>query len=654
MEVGLKSRHFLAVLCLAARLWGGSDWPPIPAEVWAIKAGPKGAVVLEERLRFQAREMETIYRVRIFSEEGRGAAALPDLPKNAQGIKGRTAYPDGREITFDSRKDFAERKVEAGGRDYSQVHMVAPGVTSDCVIEVRWRERSDGYLSGLPKRLTDGLYGIWTLGNAYPTQVITVEIAKHFPLAYFVAGGRVGRAEEAERDGFRIITYRNLPAMESIPYAIPPTNGFPRMEIFWQPDDLNRAVHQGNDGYWTKAFEQVYKGDYEDSVDTGGAFRKLSADLVQGLPEAPQACAKELLKRLETRIKNVSVPTAQEKATLPKDFWTDYEYKRLDKAAASGMASSRGMRLLYYHLLKAAGIRPKIAKLVDREQSLFNYNHLNAWQFHHDIIGIAEPGKDDLWVDPSNRYASPGVIHPDYQAVPILVFDPQGAKNWKPVMGVLPASKPAFNTRSYAYELHLGEDSDQFEVRAQFGGYPEYSERFRYLSHEAADQSRLLKEAFEKHGKNLVISKALVLDAANPAKPISWEVGGSLERESGRRREVLPFPGMPWPLWVPDKLDVPRSVPIVLPYLMSQVAVSTFEVPHGYRFDPPNELRYGNPFGTVVWTTTYDAQTRKVTIQLSAEVVSITQGSGHWPAFREFLGWIQEACGRTVVLTREG
>jgi len=654
----LKSRHSLAALCLTfcawAHAWAGSDWPAIPADVWAIKAGPKGAVVLEERLRFQLREVETVYRVRIFSEEGRGAAALPDLPREVLGIKGRTVYPDGREITFDSRKDFAERKVEAGGRDYSQVHMVAPGVTSDCVIEVRWRERSDGYLSGLPRRLSNGLYGVWTLGSAYPTQVAAVEIVKRFPLAFFVTGGRVGKAEDTERDGFRVLTYRNLPAMESIPYAIAPTNGFPRLEIFWQPDDLNRAVNQGNDSFWTEAFERIYKSDYEESVDTGGAFRRLSADLVKGLPEAPQARAKELLGRLEARIKNVSIPTAQEKTALPKDFWEDYEYKRLDKAAASGMASSRGMRLLYYHLLKAAGIRPKIAKLVDREQNLFNYTRLNAWQFHHDILGIAEPGKDDLWIDAGNRYAMPGVIHPDYQAVPILVFESQDAKTWKPVKGVLPASKPAFNTRSYAYELRLGEDSDQFEVRAQFGGYPEYAERYRYLSHTPADQSRVLKEQFEKHGKNLVMSKAQVLDVSRPESLVSWEAAGSLERESGRRREVLPFPGMPWPLWVPDKLDVPRMVPIVLPYLVSHVAACTFEVPAGYRFTPPTELRNKNEFGTVVWTSSYDPQTRKVKIQLSTEVASINQPSAYWPAFREFLGWIQEACGRTVVLTREG
>ncbi len=645
--------HFCVGVCLAFQAWAGSDWPPIPAEVWAIKEGAKGAVVLEERLRFQMGEIETVYRVRIFSEEGRAAAAISDLPKNTLGIKGRTVYPDGREVVFDGRKDFAERQAETGGRNFAKVHLVAPGVTSDCVVEIQWREVCDGYRKALPKRFTNGLYGVWTLGNPYPTRISSIEVAKNFPLAFFLTG-RVGRAEDSERNGFRVLTYRNLPAMEPTPYALAPTNGFPRLVAYWQPDDLIRAHQDGRDAYWSEAFERIYKADYEGSVDTGGAFKRLAAELIAGLPELPQARARELLTRLQARIKNVSSPTAAEKVSLAKDFWGDYEYKRLDKAAASGLASNSGMRLMYYHLLKKAGIQPKIGKLVDREQALFTYGHLNAWQFNHDILGIEELGKADLWIDATNRYAAPGVIHPDYEGVPMLVYATPNGKTWKPALSSLPATKLGRNTRSYTYDLRLGEDADVFSVRAQFGGYPEYAERYQYLPQDAANQSRMLRDKFEKLGKNLSITKAVVLDATNPAKPVSWEVEGSLERENGRRREVVPFPGMTWPLWVPDKMDVPRSMPIILPYLATQTAVSSFVVPEGYRFDPHTELTQRNQFGSVSWSTAYDPQTRKVTVRFSVEVATLQEGSGAWSAFRDYLGWIQDACTRQVVLAREG
>lgn len=650
----MKLRTTLAGILFTLRLVAGPDWAPIPAEVWAIKAGPKGALVLEERVRFQVREMETVYRVRVFSEEGRGAAALPDLPKTAFGIKGRTIYPDGREVTFDSRKDFAERKIESGNSAVSKVHLIAPGVTTDCVVEVRWRERSDGYGLGLPKRFTGGLYGQWRLGNAYPTRLSILEIAANMPLATALTSGNKWKPETKTVDGFRVFIYHDLPEVEAPPYSLVPTNGYPRLEIFWQPDALIRAFPEGKDAYWAEAFNRIYKPDYEDSIDTGRPFKQVAEELLKGLPVTPHARAVELLTRLDARIKNVSYPTADEAAALPKTFWEDYQSKRLDKIAASGLAGARGMRLMYYHLLKAAGIQPQIAKVMDRDQDLFNYNRLNVWQFHHDLLGVEELGKGVLWIDAGNRYATPGVVHPDYQGVSMLVFEQKDAKTWKPSRVWMPASPAASNTRTYSYALQLEEDADKFDLNTQFGGYLEYAERYRFLSLESKEQSRLLKEQFEKNRKNLTISKAQVLDVTNPLKRVSWEVSGTMERESGRRREVEPFPGMPWPLWVPDKLDTVRTMSIVLPYLLTHSGTSTFEVPKGYLFNPPVDLRDSNEFGSVVWSSIYDPQTRKVTVTLTAEVISLNLGPDHWRTFREFLGWIQTASSRTIILTREG
>jgi len=650
----VKLRGILAAIWMAVRLCAGGEFAPIPAEVWSIKDGPKGAVVLEDRISFKMREMEMTYRVRIFADSGRNAAALPDLPKTAYDIKGRTVYPDGKEITFDSRKDFAERKVESGGQERSQVHMVAPGVTADCVVEVRWRERCDGYRDALPRRFGNGLYGQWRLGNAYPTQLSVVEISERMPLATSINGNSQWKVESKTVDGLRVFTYRNLPAAEAPPYSLSVTNGLPRLEIYWQPDALISVFSQGRDAYWVETFKRVYLPDYEDGVDTGRPFKQVAAELIDGLPEPPHARATELLRRLDARIKNMSRPTAEEAAALPKKFWDDYQWKRLDKAASSEMASARGMRLLLYHMLKMAGIQPKIGKVVDRDQDLFNYGRLNPWQFHHDLIGVEEAGKGVLWLDAATRYAMPGVIHPAYEGVGMLVFETKDSKTWKPSYQLLSPRPFTANSRTYGFSLTLEEDADRFDLRTQFTGYPEYAERYRYLSLDPKEQSRKLKEQFEKNRKNLTISRAEVKDATHPSRQISWEISGALERESGRRREVEPFPGMPWPLWVPDQLESKRTTSIVLPYLFNHVAVSSFEVPKGYRFDPHSDLFHQNEFGTVLWATEYDPQTRKVTVRLTAQVAGLNFSSEHWPAFRAFLGWIQESCQRTIVLTREG
>ena len=408
----------LVGLCLSFHLHAGTPWSPIPPEVWANRQGPKGAVVLEERIRIQPRELQTTYRVRIFSEEGRAAAELADVPQSVTEIRGRTVYPDGREVAFDGRKDFAERRVETGGRTFANIHLIVPGVTTDCVVEVHWRERSDGYLSGLPKRLVDGLYGRWWLGNPFPTERLVVEIAKNHPFANSVLENSRLKAEILEESGYRVLTYRNIPAWENQPYSLLTTGIFPRLEVFWQPDGLIRAYYRGREAYWLEAFERIYKDDYETSVDMGRGFRAFSEALMKDLPEAPHARATEILARLDARIRNVSSASAAEKAALPKGFWEGYEHKRLDKAVGTGWASARGMRLLCYQLLKAAALQPRIGKVVDREHDRFDLGRLNPWQFDHDLLGVADPVKGVLWLDPTNRFATRASSTPTIRAPP--------------------------------------------------------------------------------------------------------------------------------------------------------------------------------------------------------------------------------------------
>lgn len=647
-------RALLQVPALALSVHGllaGDDFAPIPPSVWAIKEGPKGAVVLEDRVRFNLYTTDHVYRVRVFAEAGREAAEVEDLPSSASGVKGRTVYPDGRQVVFNSRKDFAERRIESGNGEQKRTHLVAPGVTADCVVEFMWSESADGLLKGLPMRYNRGLYGNWILANAYPTQVLTVEVARPFPLAWSLNAGFGGKPESSETWSLKRWTLRDLPGMEAPPYSLRPTLNPPRLIMFWQPDDLGRHVSDGAEAFWSAAIKRHYQDDYELSVSKGGAFKALAAQLTANLPATPQAAAVELLSRLDARIANMSHATFSEAAALPKDFWKDLEVKDLARAAERGRTSGRGMRLLFYHLLKAAGLKPLIAKVPDREVALFDWNHLNPWQFDVDLVGIEEPGAGVLWFDPTMRHATPGVVHPDYTAVPALVIDTTSWKGQRSSVGALNAD---MNSRRYTYSLELGEDTDHFEVNAEFGGYPEYMERNRYMALEPREQSKLLKERTEKAMKNLVVDSAEVKHTGAAKANVTWHLKGSLERESGRKRVVDPFPGMPWPLWIPSKLEEARSAPIILPYLSTQVAAASFKLPKGYVMGAHQELRQQNGFGRVFWVPSFDAATGEGRVVLRVEVSAVSAPASQWPAFRQFLGWIEDACRRQVTLTREG
>lgn len=635
-----------ALLAVAFPLVAGG-WPAIPASVWAIKEGAKGAVVLEERMAFKPKTIEYTYRVRIFAEAGRGAAEINDLPSNLVEVKGRTVYPDGKMVEFNSRKDFAVRKVEVGGDEDKRTHLVVPGVTTDCVVEIQWSEWANGQMGGLPARLSGGLYGHWFIGNAYPTTLWEVEVPKNFPLAFTINQGGVATPTLTEKGINRIYTFKDMPAFEELPYSLYTTERRPSLVIFYQPEDLVMETHSGPQAFWNLAARDVYKEwMWEGHVNKGSTFKKFLLDIQTDLPATPHAQAVELLNRLQARIGNLNFPTVAEKANLPKD---EIESRDLDKTIKSGRSDSDGVRLLYYHLLKGLGHNPKVGMVCDREISFFAPGFMNPWQFQQRLIGVEEAGKGILWLDPTMRFATPGLIDPDYAGVPALVVD---TKSWTATKGDIPGMLAESNRRNLAYTLKLTDEGEEFEAKGAFTGYPEYRERRRFLGSTDVEQQKTLKDRFEKDHKGLVVSKTTVQNVETAGKAVSWEVVGTVEREPGRRREVYPFPGMIWPLHVPDQLADLRTKPIVLPYLSITKATSTFEIPKGHRLSMPEPLQRENQFGKVDWSVAYDASTRKATVTLNVEVLSVMGAPAQWGQFKNYLGWISDACRRSLVIEK--
>ncbi len=642
----------LAFSCVlfSAPLLAGDDFPPIPPEVWAIKEGKTGAVILESKIKFNGYSIEYLHRVRIYAEAGRSAAEIEDLPTSASSLKGRTIYPDGRQIKFNDKKDFAERFIQVGRGKEQKRHLVAPGITSDCVMELRWTEPANGIMAGLPNRYQRGLYHQWVLSSAHPIQSMVVEIPKTFPLAFSLRPGLGISPVVTEGATFKRFTLNNIPDLDLPPYAIQPTFNPPALVVFYQPEDLAGVSRKGVEAFWEAASTTFYKDEYEEGIDKGSAFKTLAMELTGGLEGTPSKKASELMVRLDRRIQNLSLATFAEKAALPKDFLSSLKAKDLNKAAKAGKTNAEGMRLLFFHLLKAAGIAPKVAMVVDREYNFFDWNSLNPWQFNHQVIGVGEADGTIAWFDPTCRFAAPGVVHPDYTGVPALVID---SANWKPAKGTLPPLNAELNVRKYTYSLDLEDEQDAFTLKSEFGGFPEFIERVRFMALEPAGQSKELKDALTKAIKNLTIDQAEVHNTADGSKGVEWEVKGKLERESGRKRTVDPFPAMPWPLEVPTTLETVRKGPIVMPYLSTQIAVSTFKVPKGWTMAEQQPVKAQNGFGRVFWLPSYNPTTREAKVVLRVDVAVMSSGAMEWGAFKKYLGWIEEACRRQVALEKE-
>lgn len=618
-------------------LVGGGPFPPVPPSTWEIKGGPEGAVVVERHLVLSGDAVLHAWKIRITSEVGREAAGLGTLSSQAFDFQGRTVFPDGREVPFDAHRDLGERSVSTGSGKASRSHWIPPGVTADCLVEFRWKEPLPSY------------HGRWVFTGPFPIRKLILEVPLRFPMAWSIDRGDGVKMAEEKGEGTRRFVAENLPGVEPIAFGVASLRTPLAFEVHHQPRELRHAVELGPDRYWSEVAQIYYKNEYESEVVRTGAYPALAAELVQGLEGSPVRRAADLLMRLDQRIVNLGSPTRLERDQVPKDFWKGFRHKDLHWAALTGRTNARGMRLLYYHLLKAAGLVPKVALVADRDERFFEWNRMDLWQFSHELIGVEDPGIGTVWFDPTLRFATPGLIHPDYTGVDALVID---TRSWTGRREMIQAQRGDLNVRRFTYALNLEEEGEAFTLKAEFGGFPEYLERHRYMALGGEEQSRVLKDRLEDKASGITFAQAAVQGATEARVGVTWTAAGHREQEGGRVRLVSPFPGMPWPLMIPSKLEKDRKDPIVLPYLSTHVAVATFSVPEGLQLGAVAPVHVENAFGKVFWVLTPEEGTRKVKVVLRVEVSGLTAGPDQWEAFRAFLAAIEEACRKQVPLEK--
>ncbi len=108
---------------------------------------------------------------------------------------------------------------------------------------------------------------------------------------------------------------------------------------------------------------------------------------------------------------------------------------------------------------------------------------------------------------------------------------------------------------------------------------------------------------------------------------------------------------MPPPLWIPQSFPETRKARIVLPYSRIQTAECVMKVLPGYRLAPTEDMRMTNGLGRVTWSAEA-LGTEEVKITFKVEVVVTSTGPASYGAFRTFLGWIDEAMRRRVLMEK--
>jgi len=651
MRTGFVS-FALAAVSLSGPLSAG-DWASIPSEIWAIKEDPskglKGALVLEDRISFKGNGIEYRYRVRIFGESGKSAAEFSDFPDGAESFDGRTVYPDGKILAFNQRKDFATKSISVGDANEKRTVIIPPGVTGDCVVELRWWERADemGKFSPLPKRM--GYSAYMQLANRFPTRAFIVEVPLEFKFASTYFPTRSIRPEVTTTGRFRVYTFRDIPAKESIPYGFETAREFPAFSVFYLSEALQTPSGGGGQDFWKLATNYYFKSYLQKKVKKGSAYRALFDEIWTGVEGNPADQAALIKIRMDARIRNLSSPTfAEEGSRKREEIREETNSQDLDETARRGSTDALGMTVLYLHLLLDKGLQAKIAMVVDQEAHLFRFESPNVFQFSSQLVGVAEPNGTMRWVEPSRRYSQPGVIHPVYQDTQALLIDPN---DWSATQVKIPAQPSGMNVRKYLVDVVPSEGMDRFSIKASFSGYPEYQERRRFMVLEPKEQNRTLKENLEIRLKSATFARVEVKGIKDAKELVTWEAEGSLEREETRQREVAPFPTIPYALWFPDDYPDERKELILIPYRRTQESTSIIHIPEGWSWNGAESIENRNRYGTVRWVAEKQPG-NIVKVVLRVEVNARLESASSYPTLKTFLGWMREASTRTLLLQK--
>ncbi len=647
---------FLALPLLAAK------WPAIPKEVWAMRddqalvAG--GAVILERKLDFQPNYLEESVRVRVLSQAGMAAVEFTDLPPNLTSLEGQVTQADGKVQAIGRREDFLVRKVVSTvDGSVNEGVLIPPGVTTDCVVEVRWREateRGKAELSRmslrdkghLPERYGD--FHFWSLGSAYPTKVALVQRAKdlEWPFLFFSTGGHP--MQEGSGSMGSTYQFRDLPALPPAPFSLEVHRPVPKV-LFYRPiDGLSYLAKAPAMDYWQKVVDLAYKHWFMVKVAKGEAYRTFSAGIRKDLTGGPRERARLIAERLQRRTVDLDQLLYDEKPDpLARHAVSEDGVSNLDYAAKTGFVDSPGMVKLLFHVLLDEGLQPKVAMVADRRQWVVNPEVRTPFQFTHHLLGVEEPGQPVLWLDPLGRVVPPSEVPYYFQGTKALTFD---GVTWKAAFQEVRVAPASANERKFTYDLDLTDEVAKVRVEATFTGASALQARRTICTQSPTQRDAWFKSPLEKRG--LAVSRVEVANAMDVTKPLACTAEATLPVEPGRILKVNPFPGMDAGIYLPPSLPVQRMDPIIMPFLGIQEAQSTIKVPSGYVLPAPVILVKSTQWGTVLLEVRQDPSSGNLSARMRASTLSSYNFPAAYGSLKDYLQAVRAVVYPEVTLEK--
>ena len=641
------SKHLLIPALIGSTMLPAAS---LPKDAWAAKNDQgTGAVILKASVDINNDYIEFYYLYRIVSEKGRSIVSIRTLAADAYSIEGRTILPDGKEVPLKSSKDSITKTLGPDEK-LEILKLVPPGVTSNCLVEISWRQptkfvwvrKYQGY-----DRSFHWMARV-SIGHACPVESFDLDIPTRLHAVWNLTTFDQ-KPLVKDMSTSRHFTFRNLPAYEEAPFSLNSSRPIPYFDVYMNPKGLDRGIFSDFDKFWDHAAKNWAVPSLVDHVSKGRHYQALSENLRTNLNGSPVEKASELMMRIGERVRNTHWLTDEEKQKRTKEKGDeDWNERDIDEVAKRGESRGLGIFLIYTQVLKDAGVPFKLAMGSNQYRMQFKPQALNVCMLDEAMVVVQDAKGQRHFFNPSERFLAPGTIMSRLQGSPGLLVDPSsGAREFFN----FPVQEAELNRRVFDYKVEVDDEGTRVQMLQTTGGLSDLAARRRFIGKDAAAQMKLLKDSLEERNRNVTIQKVTLTNAQSARQDLSLRVEASLEDEAGRRREINPFPLMNWPIQIPSSWPEQRRDLIFAHNAWTQLATSELRLPKGVRPAPVENFLRENEFGRVAWIME-NRTADSVRVVLRVDFREPIAPAQYYAKFREFIAWLQEASSRSLIIEK--
>ncbi len=574
-------------------------WRPVTPEELQLKtpkveAGADAeAIFWEVRVddEFSRNGFQTILqhyvRIKVFTERGRDENSKVDLyfgktsdygvNISVKDIFARTIKPDGSMLELTPSGIFEREILKSRGTKFQAKSFVLPGVTLGSIVEYRWKEIRQNYLSHYVRLM---------FSREIPVQFVKYYIkpaAVSLAMRLYSNNTTAGYVKEA--NGFYSTTMQNVPAFKEEPFMTSEYEVRPWILVYYEGrGDLAPAEQ-----YWRDYGKDTWKS-HESWLAFNERITRAATEAV-GTPTDSIEDVRKIFEYCRKMIVNVDDDalglTPEQKKQLKMN-------RNPSDVLSQGKGTAHDIKMLFGSMLSSTGVDVRVANVSLRTESRFERGLANGFFIRTELIA-AKIGEVWQFFDPSDRYIGFGSVPWYEEGQSALVSDPNS-----PFFVSTPVTPPEKSKQKRIANLRLNDDgSVEGDVRVEYTGhlgrsYKEIYDTYSLAAHKTAVTDMIKKQMLDQ----AEITSVLIENAKDPERPLAYAYHiriPSYAETTGKRLIFIPniFEQNSQSKFVKSE----RRYNVAFDYAWSEDDEINVELPSGFAAEsvaPPHRISRGN------------------------------------------------------------